>query len=176
VHERWHVAVGVCDHILRRPSTVRPIHVVQSYGFLAWSGRVRWLSGPASRSQHLPGLLQHYGNSKSALRPFTQPGCSTTRRGVALAVSGRGAGGANGPGSSGQHGSPAGTGRGTDDTPAGRAQRAQPRRARPWAAGAEGGRRPRVAAPRAATSGRCAWPRFPLVSTYRLGGLVLHCI
>ena len=101
--------------------------------------------------------------------------CSTTRRGVALAVSGRGMGCASGPGSRGQHGSPAGTGRGTDDTPTGRAPRTQPRRARPWAVGAEGGRRPRVAAPRAATSGRGAWPRFPLVSTYRLGGLVLHC-
>jgi len=93
---------------------------------------------------------------------------------MALAVSGRGVGDASGPSSSGQHGSPAGTGRGTDDTPTGCVPRAQPRRARPWAAGAEGGRRPRVAAPRAATSGRGAWPRFPLVSTYRLGGLVLH--
>jgi len=101
--------------------------------------------------------------------------CSTTRRGVALALSGRGVGGASGPGSSGQHGSHAGTGRGTDDTPTGRAPRAQPRRARPWAAGTGGGRRPRVAAPRAATSGRGAWPRFPFVSIYRLGGLVLHC-
>jgi len=73
-HEHWHVPVGVCDHILKRPSTVRPVHVVQSYRILAWSGRVRWLSGPASRSQHLPGLFQHYGNSKPALRPFTQPG------------------------------------------------------------------------------------------------------
>jgi len=102
--------------------------------------------------------------------------CSTTRRGVALAVSGRGVGGASGPGSRGQHGSPASTGRGMDDTPTRRAPRAQPRRARPWAVGAEGGRRPRVAAPRAATSGRGAWPRFPLVSTYRLGGLVFHRI
>jgi len=101
--------------------------------------------------------------------------CSTTGRGMALVVSGRGVGGARAPGSSGQHGSHAGTRRRTDDTPTGRAPRAQPRLARSRAAGAEGGRRPRVAAQRAATSGRGAWPRFPLVSTSRLGGLFLHC-
>jgi len=35
--------------------------------------------------------------------------------------------------------------------------------------------RRRVATPGADTSGRGARSRFPLVSTYRIGGLVLHC-
>ena len=76
--------------------------------------------------------------------------CSTTRRGVVLAVNGRVVGGARGPGNRGQHGPPAGTGCGADGPHRLSARRAP---ATPYPLG-DGGCGGWPAPPRAFTTGR----------------------
>jgi len=76
--------------------------------------------------------------------------CSTTRRGVVLAVNGRVVGGARGPGNRGQHGPPAGTGCGTDGAHGLGARRAPATPGPPGGGGCGG----RPAPPRGRTIGR----------------------